>query len=203
VKPLIVFAHGAGAGHDHPWMQRWYLRLSDLGEVRRLTYPYIERGGRLPDKMPVLEAAHLEVASALAVSNPGRPLLLVGKSMGGRVSVRIADQLHATAVIALGYPLISSGRRKTVRDQALRDVRTPTLLVQGSRDKMTDLDRFLELVADHPTQALRLRMVEDGDHSLECRKRPLRKEGRTQDDVDAEIQFDIQRFVDAQLRPPE
>ena len=49
----------------------------------------------------------------------------------------------------------------------------------------------------------RLRMVEDGDHSLECRKRPLRKEGRTQDDVDAEIQFDIQRFVDAQLRPPE
>ena len=66
---------------------------------------------------------------------------------------------------------------------------------------MTDLNLFIDLVADHPTRALRLRMVEDGDHSLECRKRPLRAEGRTQDDVDAEIQFDIQQFVDAVRAP--
>ena len=182
-------------------MQRWFLRLCDLGEVHRLTYPYIQQGKRMPDKLPVLMDAHREAAQRLVEANPGRPLLLVGKSLGSRVSVHIADAVGATAVIALGYPLVSNSRRRTLRDQALRDVRTPTLLIQGSRDEMTDLNLFIDLVADHPTRALRLRMVEDGDHSLECRKRPLRAEGRTQDDVDAEIQFDIQQFVDALQAP--
>lgn len=203
MKPLILFAHGAGAGHQHPWMQRWHLMLGDIGDIRCITYPYIKRGAKLPDKMPVLEAAHLEAATQLSAANPNRPLLLVGKSMGARVSVHIADEARATAVIAFGYPLVSSGRKKTLRDQALRDTRTPTLLVQGSRDKMTDLDLFLELVSEHPTKALRLRMVNDGDHSLECRKLPLRREGRTQDDVDAEILFDTQRFVRQMLSPSE
>ena len=176
-------------------MQRWFLRLCDIGEVHRLTYPYITQGKRLPDKLPKLIDAHEDKASELSLSHPGRPLILVGKSMGARVSVHIADKVHASAVIALGYPLISSGRRQTVRDQPLRDVRTPTLLVQGTRDKMTNMELFLDLVADHPTAALRLRVVEDGDHSLECRKLPLRAAGRTQDDVDAEIQLDVERFL--------
>ena len=123
MTPLILFAHGAGAGHQHPWMQRWYLRLCDMGEVHRFTYPYMTQGKRLPDKLPKLIAAHEEMASQLSLSHPGRPIILIGKSMGARVSVHIADKVHASAVIALGYPLISSGRQQTVRDQPLRDVR--------------------------------------------------------------------------------
>ena len=194
-RPVILLAHGAGAGHEHPWMQRWRLRLSDLADVHCLTYTYREEGRRLPDPMDRLEARHLRAAAALSHAHPDQPLVLVGKSMGGRVSVRVADRTDAVAVVAFGYPLVSSGKRQTRRDAPLRAIRTPTLLVQGTRDPMGPIDELLELVSSHPTGALRLRVVDDGDHSLECRKRPLRQAGRTQDDVDEEVLYDVGRFV--------
>ncbi len=91
MKPLILFAHGAGAGHTHPWMQRWYLMLHEIGEIHRLTYPYIERKARLPDKMPVLEAAHLKAATDLTTAHPNRPLLLIGKSMGEPLDCNLVE----------------------------------------------------------------------------------------------------------------
>jgi len=196
MRPVILFAHGAGAGHDHPWMQRWFLRLQDIGDVVPLTYRYRQEGRRMPDSMADLESTHLALAASLAAKHSGRPLVLAGKSMGGRVSVRVANQTEAVAVVAFGYPLVSSGRKKTRRDAALRAVRVPTLLIQGTRDAMGPIDELTDLVADHPTSSLRMRIVDDGDHSLECRKRPLRLKGLGQDDIDTEIQFDVKRFLD-------
>jgi predicted alpha/beta-hydrolase family hydrolase len=69
--------------------------------------------------------------------------------------------------------------------------------VQGTRDPMGPIDLFTDLVADHESESLRLRIVMDGDHSLECRKRPLRARGQTQDDVDDEILYDLRRFVES------
>lgn len=195
MRPLILFSHGAGAGHDHPWMQRWRLRLSDIGEVHSLTYPYMKAGRRLPDPIEKLEAAHLNAVDQLCRTHPRRPLVLAGKSMGARVAVRVADRTPAIATVAFGYPLVSSGKRQTLRDGPLRLARTPTLLVQGTRDPMGPIDLLTDLVADHESESLRLRIVEDGDHSLECRKRPLRARGQTQDDVDDEILYDLGRYL--------
>ena len=197
MRPVFLFAHGSGAGHEHPWMQRWHLLLSDLGDVVPLTYQYMQDGRRLPSPVERLEEEHIKAASGVARDYRDRPLVLVGKSLGGRISVRIADRTTAVATVALGYPLVSSGRKATRRDAPLRATRVPTLLVQGTRDAMGPMDDFVDLVADHPQQQLRLRVVDDGDHSLECRKRPLRAAGRTQDDVDREILYDIRRFLSA------
>ncbi len=195
MRPLILFSHGAGAGHDHPWLQRWRLRLSDIGDVFPLTYPYMAEGRRLPNPMAQLESAHIKHATALARKYNRQPLVMMGKSMGGRVAVRVANRVPAAAVVCFGYPLISSGKNPTRRDAPLREVEVPTLLVQGTRDPKSPIDDLLELVAHHPKQMLRLREVEDGDHSLECRKLPLRATARTQDDVDEEILYDIRRFL--------
>jgi hypothetical protein len=195
MRPVILFAHGSGAGHDHPWMQRWRLRLSDLGEVFPLTYAYMQEGRRIPSPVARLEIEHLKRATALAREHRNRPLLFVGKSLGSRVSVMVADRSPAVATVAFGYPLVSRGRKATRREAPLRDTRVPTLLVQGTRDPMGPIPDLVDLVADHPTQSLRLRTVDDGDHSLECRKRPLRLAGRNQDDVDDEILYDIRRFL--------
>ena len=202
MHPVILFAHGSGAGHDHPWMQRWRLRLSDLGEVFPLTYAYMEEGRRIPPPVARLETEHIQQATALARAHRDRPLLLIGKSLGSRVSVMIAARTPAVATIAFGYPLVSSGRKATRRDAPLRATPVPTLLIQGTRDAMGPIPDLVDLVADHPTQSLRLRVVDDGDHSLECRKRPLRLAGRNQDDVDDEILYDIRRFIRSVLDTP-
>ena len=57
MRPVFLFAHGSGAGHAHPWMQRWYLLLSDLGDVVPLTYQYMQDGRRLPSPVELCSAA--------------------------------------------------------------------------------------------------------------------------------------------------
>ncbi len=202
MRPVLLFAHGSGAGHDHPWMQRWRLRLSDLGEVVPLTYAYMAEGRRIPPPVARLEQEHIQSITDLQRAYRDRPLLLVGKSLGSRISVMVADRTRAVATVAFGYPLVSSGRKATRRDAPLRATTVPTLLIQGTRDAMGPIPDLLDLVAEHPTHALRLRVVEDGDHSLECRKRPLRLAGRNQDDVDDEILYDIRRFLRVYLDKP-
>ena len=132
MRPVFLFAHGSGAGHEHPWMQRWYLLLSDLGDVVPLTYQYMQEGRRLPSPIEHLEEEHIKAASSVVRDHRGRPLVLVGKSLGGRVSVRVANRTTAVATVALGYPLVSSGRKATRRDAPLRETRVHTLLVQGT-----------------------------------------------------------------------
>jgi predicted alpha/beta-hydrolase family hydrolase len=70
--PTLVLAHGAGAGHDHPWMRRVAQRLADRGvRVVTFNFPYIDAGRRLPDREPVLEDAYAAVWREMAASTPG------------------------------------------------------------------------------------------------------------------------------------
>ncbi|HCH64692.1 MAG TPA: alpha/beta hydrolase, partial [Deltaproteobacteria bacterium] len=109
MRPVILFAHGSGAGHDHPWLQRWHLLLSTIGDVVPLTYSYMQEGRRIPSPVEALETEHVKQATAAARGHRNRPLLLAGKSLGGRVSVRVAQRTPALATVVFGYPLISSG----------------------------------------------------------------------------------------------
>ncbi len=204
MTPILLFAHGAGAGHEHPWNQTWFLHLSTLGETTAFTFPYRRQAGRRPpDPMPTLEAALIEAAATLAHQYPDRPLILAGKSMGGRVAARVAAQTAARAVIVLGYPLMSSGKTPVSRADTLHDMSLPTLLVQGSRDDKAPLAHVEEVVATNPSW-LRLRMVPDGDHSLLVPRRAQKQAGTTQEQVDLNILADIRRFlVEFDLLPPD
>jgi len=79
-----------------------------------------------------------------------------------------------------------------LRDQALRDLRTPILFVQGTRDPLCPLD-LLESVRSQMTAPNFLHVVEGGDHSLIVRKKDLGSE--TQEDVDQRILKAIAEFV--------
>jgi len=58
-QPVFIFAHGAGAGSQHPWMQTWAGYLRKLGTVEMLDYPYMKEGRKVPDRQPKLIAAHI------------------------------------------------------------------------------------------------------------------------------------------------
>ncbi|PYI71960.1 MAG: alpha/beta hydrolase [Verrucomicrobia bacterium] len=194
VKPFFLFAPGAGAPSSHPWIQRWKQRLTRIGEVETFDYDYLREERRRPDRLPQLIAAH-RAALAEVHSKTAGPIFLIGKSMGARIGCHVALEEEVNGLVCLGYPLCGGGDPSKLRDQVLRDLRTPILFVQGTRDSLCPFD-LLESVRKEMSAPNVLHVVEGGDHSLIVRKKDLG--GETQEDVDQRIAKAISDFVAVQ-----
>ncbi len=177
MKLVFLFAPGAGAPSTHPWMQRWKQRLTQIGDVETFDYDYMREGRKRPDRLPQLIAAHRQ-ALAVARGKTSGPIFLIGKSMGGRIGCHVALGEKVNGVVCLSYPLCGGGDRSKLRDQVLRDLRTPILFVQGTRDPLCPLD-LLESVRSKMTAPNFIHVVEGGDHSLLVRKKDLAGERQT------------------------
>jgi uncharacterized protein len=191
--PLFIFAHGAGAPSSHPWMKRWAERLATIGVVRVFDYPYMIERRRRPDPLPKLVAAHGAALVQARQSHLG-PVVLIGKSLGGRVGCHLALKEDVAAVICLGYPLCAGGDPAKLRAEVLHELSRPALFVQGTRDWLCPLD-MLERVRREMRAANELHVVEGGDHSLLVAKGRLKVAGETQEEVDERILAAIRRFL--------
>jgi len=197
---IVLFAPGAGAPTSSAWMVAWRQRLERLGQVVPFDYPYQRAGKKAPDRPPVLVSSHRAELARVRAEHAG-PIVLAGKSMGGRIGCHVAVELvqagvpqseQPAALVCLGYPLVAPGG--AVRDQVLLDLRTPVLFVQGTRDSMCPLDR-LEGVRSRMQTQHELFVVEGGDHSLVVQKGQLAKRGLTQAAVDEQIFEAVSAFV--------
>ena len=195
MKPLILFAPGAGAPSSHPWMQNWKQRLSEIGEVETFDYDYMREGRKRPDPLPKLIAVHREALDRARERHRAELTILVGKSMGGRVGCHVSLEEKVDGLICLGYPLCAMGDRSKLRDEVLRALTTPILFVQGTRDWLCPLN-LLERVREEMKPPNFLHSVESGDHSLCVPKRRLHGTGGTQEDIDQEILKAIAGLVD-------
>jgi predicted alpha/beta-hydrolase family hydrolase len=193
MKPSFLFAPGAGAASTHPWMQKWRQYLLTIGEVMLFDYDYMREERRRPDPLPHLLAAHRQALVELRETASGG-IFLIGKSMGGRIGCHVSLEEKVTGLICLGYPLCGGGDRTKLRDKVLRELQTPILFVQGTRDPLCPLD-LLNEVRKQMTAPNSLHLVEGGDHSLRLTKRELQAAGKTQDDVDQRILAAINKFV--------
>jgi predicted alpha/beta-hydrolase family hydrolase len=196
MNSFFLFAPGAGAPSSHPWMQRWKIRLANIGDVQVFDYDYMREGRKRPDRLPQLIAAHrraLAEASCARGSTDTRAFL-IGKSMGGRVGCHVSLEEKVGGLVCLGYPLCAMGDRSKLRDTVLRALTTPILFVQGTRDSLCPLD-LLEQVRAEMTAPNYLHVVEGGDHSLLVTKRALQAASETQEDVDLRVATAIARFV--------
>jgi len=198
MKPLILFAPGAGAPSSHPWMQNWKKRLSKIGDVETFDYDYMRAGRRRPDPLPQLIAAHRKALQAARESHQSDSIILIGKSMGARVGCHVSLEENVDALVCLGYPLCAMSDRTKLRDEVLRALTTPILFVQGTRDSLCPLD-LLERARTEMKAPTFLHIVEGGDHSLRVQKHQLQARGETQEEVDQQILKAIAGFVD-QLR---
>jgi predicted alpha/beta-hydrolase family hydrolase len=196
-RPLFLFAPGAGAPSSHPWMQRWKERLSTIGDVEALDYPYMQQGRRRPDPLPQLIAAHRQ---ALVETRRRSTAILIGKSMGGRIGCHVSLEEKVDGVVCLGYPLCGGGDQSKLRDKVLRALETPILFVQGTRDSLCPLE-LLEGVRAQMKAPTLLHIVEGGDHSLLVGKRQLAAAGETQEEVDQRILGAIAKFVTRLAEP--
>ncbi len=200
MKPLFLFAPGAGAPSSHPWIQSWKERLSEIGDVETFDYDYMREGRKRPDPLPKLIASHRQaLAEAVrrhpAAGSTSAPAILIGKSMGGRIGCHVALTEKVDGLICLGYPLCAMGDRTKLRDEVLRALTTPILFVQGTRDSLCPLD-LLQSVRAEMTAPNFLHIVEGGDHSLRVPKRQLQATNKTQDEIDQGILQAIAGFVE-------
>ncbi|HTV25315.1 MAG TPA: alpha/beta fold hydrolase [Polyangiaceae bacterium] len=196
----FLFAPGAGAPSSSGWMVAWKQRLEQLGHVVPFDYPYQRAGKKSPDRPPVLVSSHRAELARLRAEHPG-PIVLIGKSMGGRIGCHVAVELEKedapaserpAALVCMGYPLVAPGG--AVRDEVLLALRTPVLFIQGTRDSMCPLDR-LAAVRERMQATNELHVVDGGDHSLVVQKGQLAKQGLTQAGVDERIFAAIEGFV--------
>jgi uncharacterized protein len=168
---LVVLAHGAGAGQQHPFMVSVAVLLSAKGiSVVTFDFPYMRERRKVPDKAPVLEAAFRDVIAVARERAPRLPLFIGGKSMGGRMATHLAaQQLDALkGVIVFGYPLHPPGRPDQPRTAHLPSIAVPMLIVQGERDTFGTPDE-LQPVIKTMTAQVTLHVVAKGDHSLSVR----------------------------------
>jgi uncharacterized protein len=189
-RRTIALAHGAGAGMDSPFLAAMAKGLAERGfRVARFEFPYMaaRRTGkkRPPDREPVLRDAWLWVVAELGPDG----LVIGGKSMGGRIASLIADEAKVAGLVCLGYPFHPVGKPEQLRVEHLRTIKTPTLILQGARDPFGSP---AEVAGYSLSRKVKVRWLEDGDHSF----KPRRASGRSEQANLAEAIDAVVAFVD-------
>ncbi|MDP9590757.1 UNVERIFIED_ORG: putative alpha/beta-hydrolase family hydrolase [Shinella zoogloeoides] len=170
----LLLAHGSGAPMDSPAMNAAAEALAAQGlRVARFEFSYMAArrtdGGRRPP--PKAETLNPEFRAAVSALGATGPLVIGGKSMGGRVASMVADDLHAAGSIAgllcLGYPFHPPEKPTQLRTAHLMTLQIPALICQGTRDPFGTKE---EVDAYDLPERIRLLWLEDGDHDLKPRK---------------------------------
>lgn len=193
-RAVLALAHGAGAGMAHPFMAALAGALAERGVATlRYEFDYMRLGSKRPDPPARLQA---RVRDAVAeAAQLGLPLFAGGKSMGGRMTslAEAARPLGVRGLVFFGFPLHPAGAPAQTRGAHLASVATPMLLLQGTRDTLADLGLLRPLLA--PTASAELVVIEGADHGFSV----LKRSGRTNAEVLAELAERVSRFVDAIL----
>ncbi len=172
----LVLAHGAGAPMNSPFLNAVARGVAEGGtRVARFEFPYMHarrEGGRrgAPDRPPVLEQGWRDVIAQLG---GGGRLVIGGKSLGGRIASMVADEAGVRGLVCLGYPFHPPGKPERQRTKHLETLRTPALIVQGTRDALGSRE---DVAGYRLSAAIRIAWIEDGDHSF----KPRAASGRTE-----------------------
>ncbi|HTO34031.1 MAG TPA: alpha/beta family hydrolase [Pararhizobium sp.] len=171
----ILLAHGAGAPMDSTSMTSAAKALAAVGfRVARFEFGYMAARRTSDTRKPPPRAETLipEYQAAVQALGATGPLIIGGKSMGGRVASMAADELSSKGLIrgllCLGYPFHPPGKPENLRTRHLTDLKTPTLICQGTRDEFGGID---EVGAYGLSDRINILWLEDGDHDLRPRKK--------------------------------
>jgi predicted alpha/beta-hydrolase family hydrolase len=152
----LLLYPGAGSDSDHSSLvttERW---ISPYRCVRA-DFPYRKEGRRAPDRAPKLLAAIRDELDGL---DPDEPLVMGGRSMGGRMCSMIAagaDDLppprQLRGLVLISYPLHPPGKPDRLRVEHLSAIKVPTLFISGTKDAFGTPDEFAASTAIMPKQA--------------------------------------------------
>lgn len=193
-KAVVLFSHGAGVGHGSGFMKTMTELLQVKGfYVEPFTFGYMQQAEETGKKRPALKAEKLipELFQGVVeiIKSPvyeGLPVYLLGKSMGGRVSTLLCEQLgdnpdeslvdlsqlaevkaRVKSALVLGYPFHPIGKPDKLRVSHLPNSGVPLHIMQGCRDTMGTYDEVMSYTLP---ELLSLYWFEDANHDLKPRK---------------------------------
>jgi predicted alpha/beta-hydrolase family hydrolase len=184
-RAVFVCAHGAGGGMSDRAVLAAANTLRGQGfGVVRFNFLYKERRSGRPDPMPKL----MNTVAAVVERTRGelgttRPLVIGGRSMGGRAaSMLAADGFDAAGLLLLAYPLHPEGKPEQLRDAHLPRITMPVLCFNGTRDGLCTralMERALETV----TAPWEMHWLDGADHSFHVLKSSGRNDAAVLDEI--------------------
>ncbi len=178
---LLILGHGAGADMNHRFMEglAHSLATNNLATVR-YNFPYMENRKGRPD---IPAVAHKTIEQVVKTSHrlyPNLPLVLCGKSFGGRMASQTMAKFQLPSIRGLvfyGFPLHAPAKPGIERAEHLYEVKVPMLFLQGDKDSLARLDLLQPLVKK--LKLATLKIYEGADHSFKFSK----KSGISEEDV--------------------
>lgn len=190
---LLVLAHGAGAGMEHPFMNLLAAALSDEEiATLRFNFMYMEKGNKAPDRPKKAFAAIKAAVDKAESLQLGLPILIGGKSFGGRMSSLLMAENAlegVTGLVYFGFPLHAPGRVGIERAAHLSTIQLPMLFLQGTRDPMAQIPLISEVC--EPIENATIQIVEGGNHSFQV----LKKSGKTNEEVIVELASTVRSWL--------
>ena len=185
-RACFVFAHGAGAGMSHSFMEQAATGLAERGiATLRYQFPYMEKKSRRPDPPAIAHAAVRAAVAEAARHCPGLPLIAGGKSFGARMTSQAQAKQPLEGVRGLAFfafPLHPAGKPSIDRADHLADVDVPMLFLQGANDKLAELN-LLKPVVEKLKPLATLHLVEAADHSFHVPARSGRNDRAVMDEI--------------------
>ncbi len=185
-RACYVFAHGAGAGMEHPFMTSVADALADRSiATLRYQFSYMERGSKRPDTPKVAHAAVRAAVAEARLRLPELPLFAGGKSFGGRMTSQAQAAAPLPGVIGLaflGFPLHPARKPSVERSEHLHDVDLPMLFLQGTRDDLAETVLIRTLVQELGPHAT-LKLFDGADHSFHVGVRSGRSDAQVLSEV--------------------
>src|ERR1700738_5070964 len=168
-RACFVFAHGAGAGMTHPFMEAVATGLGERGVATlRYQFPYMEKASKRPDPPGIAQAAVRAAVAEAERHCADLRLIAGGKSFGGRMT----SQAQAKAPLAgvnglafLGFPLHPAGKPSSDRAEHLAEIHVPMLFMQGTRDNLAEV-ALLKPVVERLGPLATLHLADGADHSF-------------------------------------
>jgi predicted alpha/beta-hydrolase family hydrolase len=183
---LFVFAHGAGAGMTHRFMDTVATGLAARRiATLRYQFPYMERGSKRPDSPAVAQSIVRAAVAAAAAALPGLPIIAGGKSFGGRMTSQAqaaAPLPNVRGLCFFGFPLHPAGKPATERGAHLSKVDVPMLFLQGTKDALAEVGLIEPLIASLQPRAT-LHLVAGADHSFHVPVRSGRKDEQVMEEL--------------------